>query len=898
MKKIIRNPNLIYWIFGLFVAMLPLFWFRDNFLILGRDALVPLNIGFIKNQLYLWDPILYLGHDYAGLLPMFFPYYVLYWLVLNFGGSLIFAQKIWFIFTFAFPYFSMGYLFSVLLKEKNINTTIAKTLASLFYAFNLYVLMRWHDGTYIVLLAYAATPLILAFFIKAFETKKYFYYLILMSLFSLLFAPAAGNLPMILTSIFIPLGILAIFLAFREKKWQPIFYFLLFLVFYFLINLWWLAPFLNKSLNLITAANENNTGFGWPDIAFQKSGFLGTLQLQGHWLWWANWAGRGFYSFAKFYQQNFFFVFLSLIPFAIILFYLFLAKKKNSFWLYFLILFLFFAIFAAGIQPPFGFIYKWLYQHFPLFWLFRSPPTKFEGVLAFSYAVFIGFFSFWLIDVLKKWRWLYFILMISFILIFSWPLLTGLAVIEKAKGLWPSHLVKIPAFFDELKQYLNNQKGEFKLIQIPKQNYGFYQWGNEGTDGIDILPQIINRPVVQETEFTDTAKSTNEFVKKIYQIINEPKTPVSQLLGLANVKYVIERNDIPWDYYDELSPQKRENNFLSQGLEKERTIGLFNLYKIKEASFQPTIYPSQNVFYLGKEQSLTKLFDNQIDKKQMVFFQEESQDKKEKTKKLLDLTNYLLIKRMRIIIDDPEFLTDSRDWGIDRPVAIGSPTLKVNNNASSNNKLSYKFKLPCPEKYQVAINLLVDDKPGDLSWEIKTEKENFQGILRKTSYPGNAWEIKEFNLGNFNLTESNEIIFHNNYGFIGINEIKIYPKEIMSCDVISANQKLPEISFQKINPVHYKVEVKNATSPYFLNFAESYNSLWQAKINNKGRINDNNHFVANGFANSWYLEKTGDYIIDIYYKPQQIFIISSIISIVSVLNAIIYLIFRRIKNGK
>jgi hypothetical protein len=111
--------------------------------------------------------------------------------------------------------------------------------------------------------------------------------------------------------------------------------------------------------------------------------------------------------------------------------------------------------------------------------------------------------------------------------------------------------------------------------------------------------------------------------------------------------------------------------------------------------------------------------------------------------------------------------------------------------------------------------------------------------------------------------------------------------------------------YKKIDPTKYEVNIKNATRPYILSLAETYDPLWMASynINSNGPNytefkdhNDNrNNFkipsiplysVVNGF----YVNKTGDYTITIEYQPQKWFIQGALISIITAISILIFLI--------
>jgi len=78
----------------------------------------------------------------------------------------------------------------------------------------------------------------------------------------------------------------------------------------------------------------------------------------------------------------------------------------------------------------------------------------------------------------------------------------------------------------------------------------------------------------------------------------------------------------------------------------------------------------------------------------------------------------------------------------------------------------------------------------------------------------------------------------------------------------------PNITYQEINPTLYEVYVKNATTPYILVFNQRFDNGWVAYINGTS-IDSHKHFIANYFANAWFIERKGDYTVTLVYSPQR-----------------------------
>jgi hypothetical protein len=115
--------------------------------------------------------------------------------------------------------------------------------------------------------------------------------------------------------------------------------------------------------------------------------------------------------------------------------------------------------------------------------------------------------------------------------------------------------------------------------------------------------------------------------------------------------------------------------------------------------------------------------------------------------------------------------------------------------------------------------------------------------------------------------------------------------------------------YKKIDPTKYEVRIENATRPYVISLAESYDPLWVAHVNRDSNdtnlnidddSNSNSSFdfrtrsvplfsIVNGFL----INKTGDYTLTIEYEPQKWLFDSGIISTGTVIAILVYLVLVR-----
>lgn len=79
-----------------------------------------------------------------------------------------------------------------------------------------------------------------------------------------------------------------------------------------------------------------------------------------------------------------------------------------------------------------------------------------------------------------------------------------------------------------------------------------------------------------------------------------------------------------------------------------------------------------------------------------------------------------------------------------------------------------------------------------------------------------------------------------------------------------------QVSFTKENPTAYSGKI-NLASPGFLIFNETFHPGWQLKLESPdgSKISPSQKFLANLYANAWYIEETGDYNFKLEFAPEK-----------------------------
>ena len=104
--------------------------------------------------------------------------------------------------------------------------------------------------------------------------------------------------------------------------------------------------------------------------------------------------------------------------------------------------------------------------------------------------------------------------------------------------------------------------------------------------------------------------------------------------------------------------------------------------------------------------------------------------------------------------------------------------------------------------------------------------------------------------------------------------------------------------YEKVDPTRFEVDIRNATRPYIMSFAESYDPLWVAYVDDSS-FNPNDFKIRSvplySTVNGFYINRTGDYSLVIEYEPQKWFSQAGIVSVAALSLSIIALLIQERK---
>jgi hypothetical protein len=225
---------------------------------------------------------------------------------------------------------------------------------------------------------------------------------------------------------------------------------------------------------------------------------------------------------------------------------------------------------------------------------------------------------------------------------------------------------------------------------------------------------------------------------------------------------------------------------------------------------------------------------------------------------------------------------------------IACPRQKISNlDKGSVYQLSYEYRNILGNDPRVAIESL---GPNEESLGVQNIDDGKNSDWTKKSI---LFEAKSSDLMLYlyaNAGESKTINDYKNIQLIKLPQTGIKQVALVSkINGTNANFQPPKISNVKFNQwlLSYKMHVSsNNNASYILNFMQSFDKSWVIS-----GVKSDNHFISNGYANGWVINKNGEYDITIYYGPQKLFLISQIISLIIVLFSA-YMLIRLLVNKR
>ena len=601
---------------GVFLAvaagLLPLFWMEPGFVAKSEDFLLPLTferwLGFFST----WAPDAGLGASPDDRLPAVF---FLFWPALfrGLGFSIELAQRLQFTTWFMAAGLAMYFLVSRMSSRE-----LVRAGAVFIYLFNFYQEPMWQGVNIANLSAYVALPLMLGVAIQAVRNGSSLWVSAgQMALASVIGSGVASNPPMALLAI-LPIPIyLLLFIVHRlvtrkpVQAWWATRFSLLALVLVLLANAYWLVP---QVVGLLTVgpseifklAGTRGSALTQLVALSASTPALNVLRLQGHWVWYGAFNSTPYVAHAPTLLAAPPAILASVLPIGLALVGLMTTRDRRL-----LVIGLVGALglfMSMGVNGPSGFIFSWLWDNVPGFWVIRSPWYKATALTLLGAAPLAGFgiaaigdwvsdspFGVWARRVSagrasRPVNALGPVAIVAWTLLFAAPIVRGdIYRVSTPQSPLPGQVVELPDHLYEAVEWLAEQPGEFRVLSFPPANRMTTDWGF--TSYLTPVGELMSRLPVM------TLRDPPEASAAIYKALlrGGGQTAVT-MLQQTGIRYVMQQDDINNRYFG--PPAVRVDDVAQilerQGMKLERTFGPLRFFRVPQE--KPRIWTTRTLY--------------------------------------------------------------------------------------------------------------------------------------------------------------------------------------------------------------------------------------------------------------------------------------------------------------
>jgi len=426
MKDIFKDKKrLVAFLLVVFLAIVPaVINFANKEIVAGNDFSYPLFSSWhnlTKTGLFSW-----VSSDLGNYEIRNFPVSI----VLGYIGlfETIFSRSIaemfflmsLFLFSLFGFYLMVKKILTDLFPEKEQFCFYASLLAAALYVFNPFLLhQKFGNGYIFSLIVYAATPWLAYWLVKVYQQKIFSIWPILITII----ATAGGNNP----PYFLPIiffWFIFWFFSFISKDKKLIKMALIYLLVSILSLAFYFLPLMVGSKGVLEDAAISKSS----NVIYGADNLSDFWRFLGFWSFTAVHKGDPYYPyFSWYYKAGFYFLGYVFVAINIVgLFLLTKAKlmiRSKRIILWFYVGWIVFFFLAKGSSQPLGGINQWFHENVPLFFVFRQSYDKFGGLYFLFFSLTFASSVFLIFDFIKqsRWRFLTFIFILTAIIIYNFP---------------------------------------------------------------------------------------------------------------------------------------------------------------------------------------------------------------------------------------------------------------------------------------------------------------------------------------------------------------------------------------------------------------------------------------------------------------------------------------------
>lgn len=484
-------------------------------------------------------------------------------------------------------------------------------LGGLFYLLNLGTIQTFYAPFEAFTAHYAALPWLLfgsLLFLRKQNTKT----LAIFSLILLLATPSA-YIPTLFVAYLIAFSVITGgLLAFTSKRLNLMLRTLKTFGVIFLVNAFWLLPFLyftltSSAVNVNAKMNQmatetiflQNKEFGQVQDVIKLKGFwFGNVDpnLEGNFTYMlSTWRGHVDYLPVTIVLYALFAV--------IILGIIYAAKNKRPLHLSFLLLFLFSFTMLATDTAPFSWAVS-VFHKVPLFGqAFRFPFTKFVSLTTLSFSLFFALGALSLMDFMERRITrkftsfsLYIILAVA-ILYISYPAFTGKLIYEKEK-------LKLPTEYQQTFEFFKTQDPNSRIANLPQHTFwgwNFYKWGYGGSG---FLWYGIKQPILDRAFDVWSKESENYYYEVSNALYAKDAQSLAQIFNKYHITWILVDKNVfsPFSPKAVFTDETEQLLSIMPNVKKEKEFGSISIYKVnllrkgKNYLFSDSLLPSVNSY--------------------------------------------------------------------------------------------------------------------------------------------------------------------------------------------------------------------------------------------------------------------------------------------------------------
>ena len=510
--------------------------------------------------------------------------------------------------------------------------------------------------------------------------------------------------------------------------------------------------------------------------------------------------------------------------------------------------------------------------------------------------------------------------------------------------------VKVPADYRKMANFINKDKGAFKIMHMPFGGRGgrpysgwlaFDKWNYLGSDTVKYL---FRNPVIQPTYrigyFDYGEYLQNRPDKKDYFVY------LSRQFG---VRYLIVDDNVGSRYIDPFQIMIKRYD-LDNDFKYVTRFGGLKLYKIRSDKELPVLYTVPSIsrendsitnrtnaslkYYstllVGDWYAISSISDISRTSENSIYFLSKMFDAKDPLS-LIKLADRIIFYEGNIL----ELALDLMPESVTKKNFVKIPP--------RHNEKSISVNIPSKDNYEVYIKL--SSIPGiDGSTAVRIDGKELQKVVLPTSsYDEKIFKERWKDMrdgpwqygGSINLTKGthslkvdrkvsevkilkreeidkllmrvNNLLADKDVSILVHKEESDYSPNYMGYELIDVKKSknntpnmAPTISdFSRVNSTKLIADLKSTPNnrAFWLVFSESFHKGWKVYY---GKINwwqalwqkpipEDKHFLVNGYANAWHIDNSRSREITLYFWPQSLFYIGLIISGLTLFGCIGYL---------